>query len=297
MVACGSNSAETKESATSNEESKASVQIDNLGHEVEIPKDPQRIVGSYLEDFLVALEVTPVAQWTVGGGSRQMYLQEQLEDLPLINYDLPYEDLLALEPDLVLVESDPLVEGDKYAEYSKIDATYVVKNGEGITWRNKLNDIAAVLNKEEKAEEVIADYETLVEETKTDYADKIQGKSVAILWVTNNSAFMVAKDRSSGDLVYNQLGFAVPELVAEVSATAEADFSAVSLEKLAELDADYLILVNSDQGAAMFDDQIWQNLPAVKNGNLWEFSSESSWLYNGPIAYTEMIEDVKEQLK
>lgn len=60
---------------------------------------------------------------------------------------------------------------------------------------------------------------------------------------------MVADDRSSGQLLYHELGFSVPPLVSEISKTATADWSAVSLEKLAELDADYLILVNSDQGA------------------------------------------------
>ena len=41
---------------------------DTLGRSVEMPNQPKRIIGSYLEDYLVALGEAPVAQWT----SRQM---------------------------------------------------------------------------------------------------------------------------------------------------------------------------------------------------------------------------------
>ncbi|WP_430609585.1 ABC transporter substrate-binding protein [Enterococcus sp. DIV0876] len=295
LGACSSN--HTTDSTATSSSAVETTLTDAAGNDVTIPADPQRVIASYLEDYLVALGVTPVAQWTVGNDSDQAYLQDKLADVPRISYDLPYEDVLSYEPDLLLMDSNSMVEGDKYAQYSKIAPTYVVTNGEDVTWRDRLNDIAKVLHKEDQAKQVETDYDTLIASTKETYADKIEGKSVAVLWVVNNSAFMVAQTKSSGQLLYQELGFSVPSLVAEVSETATADWSAVSLEKLAELDADYLILVNSDEGADFFNDQVWQNLKAVKDGNLWEFGPESSWLYNGPIAYTKMIEDIQSKLK
>ncbi|WP_368251501.1 ABC transporter substrate-binding protein [Enterococcus sp. 2201sp1_2201st1_B8_2201SCRN_220225] len=292
LSACGNTDSTTKTSTSAND----ITLTDNLDHKVTIPANPKRIIASYLEDYLVALDEKPVAQWTVGSGSIQGYLQDELKDIPTINYDLPYESVLEFEPDLLLIGDNATVEGGKYDEYNKIAPTYVVKNGSDISWEEKLTDIATVLQKESKAEKVLADYDSLIEETKSKLATKIEGHSVAVLWVTNNTAFMVAKDRSSGDLLYNQLGFDVPNLTAEISESATSDWSQVSLEKLAQLDADYLILVNSDQGAAMFQDEIWQNIPAVKNQQVWEFGPEKSWLYNGPIAYTKMVEDVQEKL-
>ena len=286
FAACG-----TKKNETVKEENRTLT--DQLDHKVEISQQPKRIIGSYLEDYLVALDEKPVAQWTVGGGTHQDYLNKELKDVPLISYDLPYEDVLSYAPDLLLIESNGLVEGGKYDKYAKIAPTYVVKNGENITWQDKLTDIANVLNKEKDGKKVIRDYEKLVKETKETYTDKIKNKSVAVLWVTNNSAFMVSDTRSSGDLLYQQLGFEVPNLTKEISEKATSDWSAVSLEKLAQIDCDYLI----DKSAAMFKDPLWQNIPAVKNGNLWEFGPEKSWLYNGPIAYREMIEDIKTKLK
>ncbi|EGC68384.1 periplasmic binding protein [Enterococcus casseliflavus ATCC 12755] len=297
LGACGTNNDSTDSSGSATTSSEiATTFTDAMGNEVTVPENPQRVIGSYLEDYLVALGLTPVAQWTVGNDSDQAYLQDKLADVPRINYDLPYEDVLSFEPDLLLMDSNSMVEGDKYDQYSKIAPTYVVTNGEEVTWRERLTDIAKVLHKEEQAAQVEADYDDLVAATKETYADQIQGKSIAVLWVVNNSVFMVSETKSSGQLLYHELGFEVPSLVSEISESATADWSAVSLEKLAELDADYLILVNSDKGADFFSEQVWQNLDAVKNNHLWEFGPESSWLYNGPIAYTKMIEDIQSKL-
>lgn len=297
LGACGTNNDSTDSSGSATTSSEiATTFTDAMGNKVTVPENPQRVIGSYLEDYLVALEVTPVAQWTVGNDSDQAYLQDKLAEVPRINYDLPFEDVLSFEPDLLLMDSNSMVEGDKYDQYSKIAPTYVVTNGEDVTWRERLTDIAKVLHKEEQAAQVEADYDELVAATKETYADQIQGKSIAVLWVVNNSVFMVSETKSSGQLLYHELGFEVPSLVSEISESATADWSAVSLEKLAELDADYLILVNSDKGADFFSEQVWQNLDAVKNNHLWEFGPESSWLYNGPIAYTKMIEDIQSKL-
>lgn len=293
LSACGQSG--TTESSSS--EPATRQLTDAQDHKVEIPEKPKRVIASYLEDYLVALDEKPVAQWTVGKGSIQGYLQDELEDIPTINYDLPYEEVLKYEPDLLLIGSNATVEGGKYDEYAKIAPTYVVKNGDGVTWREQLNEIGKVFNKEDKAKQVEEDYETLITQTKKDFGDKIDGKSAAVLWVTNNSAFMVAENRSSGRLLYGDLGFETPALTKEVSEKATSDWSAVSLESLSQLDADYLFLVNSDQGAAMFEDPLWQNIPAVKNNQLYEFGPETSWLYNGPIAYTKMVENIKEVLK
>lgn len=287
------------ESANSTDDSASNTRTltDAQGHKVEIPDNPQRIIAPYLEDYLIALDEKPLAQWTVGQGKVQEYLQEDLKDLPTINFDLPYEDVLDFEPDLLLIESDAMVEGGKYEEYEKIAPTYVVKNGTNVSWEETLEDVGKVFNKQDKAQTVKEDYQKAVENGKEKLQDKIKGKSAAVIWVTNNSAFMVAQGRSSGRLLYEDLGFEIPKLTKEISEDAQADWEQVSLESLSQLDSDYLFLVNSDQSAAMFDDPLWENIPAVENNQLFEFGPESSWLYNGPIAYNQMLEDVKNSLK
>ncbi|KAA9177647.1 ABC transporter substrate-binding protein [Enterococcus durans] len=297
LGACSStDKTKTAETSTTESTNATHTVTDTLGHKVAIPNQPKRIIGSYLEDYLIALGEKPVAQWTVGSGSTQDYLQSELKGVPTISYDLPYEKVLSFEPDLLLISSSATVEGGKYDQYSKIAPTYVVENGTEVTWETQLKDIGKVLDKKEQADKIISDYQKKVKETRTELADKINGKTAAVLWVTNNSAYMVSENRSSGRIVYGDLKFGVPPLVAEVSKEATSDWSAVSSEKLAELDADYIILVNSDKKAAMFNEATWKNLKAVKANNVLELGPESSWLYNGPIASEQMVDDIKERL-
>lgn len=242
------------------------------------------------------MDTLPIAQWTVNDSSIQTYLQDELDGIPTIDFSLPYEEVLGYEPDLLLIGSTSTVEGGKYEEYTKIAPTYVVTNGEEVNWREQLNDIATVLGKEDQAQEVLATYDTLAEETKTELDEKVTDQSVAMLWVVNNSIFMVTDTRSSGAVLYGDLGLDKPALVEEISDAATADWNAVSLEKLAELDADTIFLVNSDTEAPLFEESIWKNLAAVQNDQVFEFDGDSSWLYNGPIANTNIIEDVKASL-
>ncbi len=270
---------------------------DAMGHKVSVPTQPKRVVGSYLEDYLVALGIKPVVQWSVKNGSgTQQYLKKQLKNVPLIDYSLPYEAVTKAKPDLILMGTNSAVENGKYAQYEKIAPTYVVKNGTDASWRSQFMDVAKAVNKTTKAKTVLKKYDKKVSKAKTEIKQKAAGKSVAVLWVTNNSAFIVSEKSASGSLLYGDLGLKAPSLVKEVSKKATADWSSVSLEKLAKLDADYIFLVNSDKDASLFKDSLWQSIPAVKDGNLFQYGDDSSWQYKGPIAYSEMIDQVQKDI-
>ena len=98
--------------------------------------------------------------------------------------------------------------------------------------------------------------------------------------------------------MYGDLGLSTPNVVKEISSTATGNWSAISLERLAELDADHIFLINSDKGngAEMLQDPVWENIPAVKNGHIYEYGAETSWLYSGVIANTQIIDGVVESL-
>ncbi|MFD1417642.1 ABC transporter substrate-binding protein [Companilactobacillus keshanensis] len=283
LTACGNSS---KENSTR-------TLTDSMDHKVSVPTHPKRVVGSYLEDYLVAVGVKPAVQWSVKNGSgTQEYLKKDLKKVPLIDYSLPYESVTKAKPDLILMGTDSAVANGKYNQYKKIAPTYVVKNGNNVSWRAQFLDVAKVVNKTDKAKKVLKKYDKKVKSARSELEESAPNKSVAVLWVTNNSAFIVSDKSASGSLLYGDLRLKEPDLVKQVSKKATADWSAVSLEKLAKLDADYIFLVNSDKGASMFKDPIWQNISAVKNDNLFQYGDDSSWQYKGPIAYTEMIDNV-----
>jgi iron complex transport system substrate-binding protein len=284
LTACSNSS--TKESSTRE-------LTDAMGHKVKVPTQPKRVVGSYLEDYLVALGIKPVVQWSVkNASSTQEYLKNDLKNVPTIDYSLPYEAVTKAKPDLILMGTDSQVENGKYDQYKKIAPTYVVKNGNNVSWRAQFLDVAKAVNKTDKAKQVLKKYDKKVESARTTLKKKAANKSAAVIWVTNNSTFIVSDKSSSGALLYKDLKLKEPSLVKQVSKNATADWSAVSLEKLAKLDADYIFLVNSDKDADMFKDPIWTNIKAVKNKQVYQYGNDSSWQYKGPIAYTKMINNV-----
>lgn len=272
---------------------------DAMGHEVTIPANPQRIIASYLEDNLVALGITPVAQWSVKeGASIQTYLQEYLKDVPTIPHDLPFEVVTSFTPDLLLMEAAQAVEGSKYEQYAKIAPTYVVEVENNSDWRDKLVSIGEILGKADQAKQVLADYDEKASEAKQIIQDAVGTESAAAIWLVNNNFYIVGENVSSGAVLYGDLGLTTPNVVKEISSTATGNWSAISLESLAELDADHLFLINSDKGngAEMLKDPLWKNIPAVKNGNIYEYGAETSWLYAGAIANSQIIEGVVESI-
>ncbi|KHE70494.1 ABC transporter substrate-binding protein [Halobacillus sp. BBL2006] len=306
MAACGSDNEDTStdeenqgtEEADSNDGGERTV-TDAMGHEVTVPEEPKRVIASYLEDYLVALDIKPVAQWSVSdGASVQGYLQDSLEDVPTLPHDLPLETVASFEPDLLLMDSAGMVEGNKYDQYSKIAPTYVVGEAENNDWREELKRVGEVFGKEEEAAQVLEDYEQKAAETKEQVQSSIGDESVAAIWLVGNTFYVVNDQLSAGDVLYNDLDITKPNVVKEIAEKSTSNWSEISLEKLAQLDADHIFLINSDgEGAEKLQDDIWKNIPAVKNGNIYEYAEDkSSWLYTGPVANTMMLEDIKGQL-
>lgn len=271
---------------------------DALGNEVKVPAEPERVIATYLEDHLVALGVRPVAQWSVKEGNVQDYLQGALEGVPTIPFDLPYEAVMSFQPDLIIVDSAEMVAGDKYAQYAKIAPTYAVGSEENIDWRQELLAVGEVLNKSEEARQALDNYDLKAAEAKDKLQQAVGQQSAAALWVTAKSVFVVNENLSSGDVLYHDLGLTVPEVVQEISATGSANWNAISMEKLAELDADHLFIVNS-RGISkeeILNDPVWRGIPAVKKGQVYEYGMKASWLYTGTIANEQIIDNVLDSL-
>lgn len=271
---------------------------DPLGHEVPVPVNPQRIIASYLEDYLVALGVKPAAQWAIGE-SPMIYLQGELEGIPYVPWDLPFEAVTGHDPDLIIIGDEALLAEGKYDSYAKIAPTYALGNEINGDWRKALIEIGKVLDKSPEAEKALADYEAAAAEAKTKISGKFEtAPSVAAIWLVSGTFWVASDKKSSGDVLYQDLGFAVPETVKQISEGEGNVWRSISLEALATMKADHIFLVNSDaaSGSEALSDAVWQSIPAVKNGNVHTFGPETSWLYTGVVANKQIIDGVLQSL-
>ena len=295
LTACGEENQEQPEETveeTSQEETGPRVMTDGMGREVEIPENPEAVIASYLEDYLVALEVTPAAQWSISDGAGvQNYLQNELGDVPTIPYDLPYESVLEFSPDLHIIRDQ--MEEDMIGQYAEIAPTYVLES-QPTDWRGTLMEVGDILGEQAKAEEVIEAYDEKVAEISQVVSDNAEGHSAAAIWMMDTSLFVVHPERSSGAVLYEDAGFEVPEVVSELSG--EADWAAVSLEELAQMDVDHLFLISDTGDEALTEDRLWQNIPAVQNDQVHVFDSDSEWLYYGPTANAYVLDHIEESI-
>jgi len=307
LAACGDDEAtesqssanKTDQTSGQQEEAKTRTLTDAMGNKVVVPAKPKRVIATYLEDNLVTLGIKPVAQWSVkDGASVQGYLQDELDGIPTIPHDLPFEAVQKMEPDLIIMDSASMVEGGKYEQYNKIAPTYVIGTEVNNDWRDELKRVGEVFGKEEAAKKALDKYEAKAAKAKETLKKETDNPSVAAIWLVGGKFFVVSESLSSGAVMYEDLGLKVPDVVKEISASATGNWSAISLEKLVELDADHLFLINSDEstGSKALNESLWKSIPAVKSGNVHEFSADESWLYTGAIANEQIIDNVLKSL-
>lgn len=264
---------------------------------VTIPEDPKRILAPNMEDSLLALGITPAAQWAIGTTVHD-YLQPQLKDVPLIEWDLPLEQTIKAQPDFILFGSPSSIQKGKYEEYKKIAPTYVFKEEEGADWRKQLQVMGGLLGKEKEAKTVQEEYDAKAKEGAADIKAAIGDESAAILWVIGKQYFLFENTRYAANVLYGDLGVTQPEMIQKLP-EAQAAWNPVSLEALAELEADHIFLASKPNEVglqSLTNSSVWKGLPAVQNGNVYEMDDPSNWTINGAIANKLTMDQITKSL-
>ena len=291
LAACGS-----KNNDSADTEKSDKTVTDAIG-EMSFPVDPERILAPNLEDYLVTLGITPAAQWSIGTSVHE-YLQDDLKDVPLIGWDMPIEDVIEADPDLILFESEAAIQEGQYEEYKKVAPTYVFKEEDTADWRTLLTKMGELFGKEDQAKEAIQSYEDKVAEAKSTVKEKIGDESAAIIWVTGGQFFVMEGDRYASNVLYNDLGISMPTFIRNLG-EAQVTWQGTSLEALADLDADHLFIAaaNGEAGIETLENSsIYKSIPAVQKGNVYMFEDSSNWTTNAKTANDKTIDLVLESL-
>lgn len=254
IAGCSSNSGATEEqaqspvtenttagssnSSESSQEAETRVVQDEFG-DVTIPVRPQRIAGIYVEDYLKALDITPVVQWYNPMWGVQEYLDL---DVPQFDITGSIEALLQYNPDLIIVDGGADME--QYEMYSKVAPTYRLPEDILQDSNQILTTIAEVVGKPDKGKEVVAAYEAKIADAKTKLQEAVGDETVAVvrLNISNNTlALFGVKNRLTG-FIYSELGLTPHPLVGSMEEYQEV----LSEEAIPELDADHIIVFPSN---------------------------------------------------
>ncbi|MFF2091195.1 ABC transporter substrate-binding protein [Paenibacillus sp. NPDC058174] len=308
LAACGAKAndnvstgnAATTESSSSPSPVEAATRsvVDSKGHTVEIPTHPAKVVytGSDLGDVL-ALGIKPIGADLEVIADQVAYsdLLAGIEDIGEASANL--EKILALEPDLILMDS-----GGTY--YDTKDYEALNKVGPTVTYDRlktfeRLLTIGELLGKRQEAEKWINDFKVKAEDVKKQL-DVKEGETAAV-FIRLGKQFYVMGDSGFANILYDTLGYVPTPRIQKELIDKNERFTDISSEVLPEYSGDYLFILTDDDEAARSEatsftqEKVFQSIEAVANKRVYYI--ETKWNFDDPVTKDRLLDELPKILK
>lgn len=251
------------------------VTIEHTFGEATIPQRPERVVavGYTEQDAILAFGVVPVGVRYAFGPEDDAFFpwaDEAAGDAqPVImpRDELNFEQVAALEPDLIMAVTAGLEQGD-YDLLAQIAPT-VAQPAEyvafGTPWQVQTEITGRALGEPERAAELIAEVETQIEAARAEYP-QFEGLTLALSGPQFDGGYPFHTSADTRSRFFTDLGMQVP---AELDAAATSEFyGTVSREQAGLLDRDVLIWQagSAAERAAIEADPVLAALPVTTDG-------------------------------
>ncbi|CAI6081533.1 ABC transporter substrate-binding protein [Cohnella sp. JJ-181] len=289
--ASASPSASPSASASSEAGATTKKVTDGMGREVEVPAKAERVVALNNFGDLLALGVKPV-------GTINYYLDKYKDEPEAVagiesvgDQEADNEKVVAATPDLIIVSN--YFKPEVVDALQKIAPTYATTFGK--TPYEQLDDLAALLNVEDRKQAFLDGYKAKATDAKEKLKGKIaEGEKVGILQFWSKKIY--EHPTKVFTPLYEDLGFLPTEHVKTLTATTE-----VTQEKVPEnvADADRLfIMVDGQPDIDTYNalkETAWKNIPAVQKNQVYLVDS-GHWNDFSAAAIQWQLQDVVELL-
>lgn len=304
LSACGKTEEGTKSAAepVKAAEESTTQTIEHVMGTAVIPKKIERMVvmsAAYIDHMLTIGEKPAGVNVEVRyGGEYLPYLADQLAGVPTVgSADNPnLEAILQIDPDAIIIENRTAE--NTYEQLEKIAPTIVLGNEEWLDygddtmyWTQDLLTIAGMYDKVDLAKEKIAELEKQTEQLKAK-VEQQENRKLAYLRVREKNVQIYAeKGHPTNTLLYHDLGF-IPSSVTPSEKRAD-----LSMEKIGDIDADYIVLEVDPNGHDylnnMHASSLWKKVPAVVTKQVYD--TDSFWLFKGwgVIGRAEILKEIE----
>lgn len=287
------------EQATVSEESRS---ITHAMGTTEIKGTPKRIVTLYqgANDAAAALGVTPVG--IVESWDEQpvyQYLKADLDGVPIVGLETQpnLEEISKLKPDLIIASK--VRHEEVYNQLSAIAPT--IAHETVYVFKETVELMGEALDEEEKAKEIVKDWDERVIDFKGKLEDKMgenKPEHVAVLNFRADHARIYYTGFAGS--ILGELGFKGPE---SMKADSPDIIKLTDKESITEMNADvfYVFMDVNDPAVVKNYEEwsshpLWKNLDAVKAGQVYEVN-EIVWnLGGGVISANLMLDDLYDRL-
>ena len=246
------------------------VTVTDVKGDVEIPKDPKRIVDiSGASDILSLIGYEVIGTANSDGYDYTIlptYLEETLADAQILGYsmlaEMDVEAIMALNPDLIIIST---VQEKMYDQLSKI-APVVMVEMKQVDWKEDFLHVAGVFGKEAEAQAWIDNYLAKAKEVGEQIKATYGADSTYLSFLASAGSLFIFDQAGLGSILYNDMGLLKPVGMPEQE---DISLPVVSLDGLASIEADYIFAVGTDEDLKTLEESsIWKGTKAVKEGNV-----------------------------
>lgn len=263
-------------------------------------KGKLRIVAPYLEDFIVALDMEPIAQYRHEKWGKQDYLG--LNEIPTFEENSDnLEELSYYKPDLILLVDR--YEQQQYAQCRRISNTCILREQTN-NWRTLLRNVADYFGREELANEAITNYDFKARSASQTLSHLMKGQSVAFLRISADQIIQYTEGGQAfvSTVLYGDVGLRSHSAVGVASKANRPGMSTLTVKDLHMLTADHLFITfdkwhSQEEGKEreLLEMPEWRDLPAVRNNRVYEVDF-LTWMNNGIISNSKKIDDILRSL-
>ncbi|MQA01040.1 MAG: ABC transporter substrate-binding protein [Dehalococcoidia bacterium] len=255
--------------------------VDYAGREVQIPTHPTAISALWRPTLSsLTLLGFPVTSATGDEAAPRYGLAQYLpadfdfDALTIVgsNREPDFEKVAAASPDLI-AGADVSGLTDIYDQLAPIAPTALFPwSGTG-AWRTHLEKVASALAVDERAVEVVADYQARAERARAAIGD-VGSLSVSLVRIQSAEELRLETPLGFPGSILQDIGFGRPE--AQVTPEeADRDFISISLERIRDCDGDVIFVMVSpskdDAWRSIESNALWQGLSAVQAGRVLVF--------------------------
>ncbi|WP_299743582.1 ABC transporter substrate-binding protein [uncultured Rossellomorea sp.] len=297
LAACGNNEEEKEESASNDDKKEETYTVEHAMGTTEIEGTPKKVVILTNEgtEALLSMGVTPVGavqSWT--GDPWYDHIADDMKNVEVVGTEseLNMEAIAKLQPDLII--GNKMRQEEQYNQLKDIAPTVMAETLRG-NWKENFELYAKAVNKEEKGQEVLAEYDQRIEDLKGKLGDKLN-QEVSMVRFLAGDVRIYHKDSFSG-VILDQLGFARPE-GQDVDDFAE---KGVTKERIPAMDGDVLFYFTYETGDGeanklaeeWLNDPLFQNLEVAKQDKVYEVSDAIWNTAGGVMAANAMLDDIE----
>lgn len=295
LVACGG----SEETSDSNESTEAETRtVEHAMGTAKVPVEPKRVVVLTNEgtEALIALgvkQVGAVKSWN--GDPWYPHIESEMTNVTEVGTEseVNLEAIAKLEPDLII--GTKLRQENIYDKLNAIAPTVMSETLKG-DWQENFALYANALNLEDKGNDVLADYEQHVEDTKAELGDAVN-KELSVVRFLPGASRIYFTDSFSG-VILGDVGIKRPASQDRTEFAEE-----ITMERIPEMDGDHIVYFTyggadgSKTAEEWQSNQLWKDLDAVKAGEVTEVSDDTWNTSGGVLSANEVLDELVNILK